>query len=277
LTRIFPGSVLESLQKASILVKSDGHDSYRSTIRVSSFYLPNIPSGDADTDLLYYIHSSFPTSSDSVFFGPDTYLYLELLRSTTRHLDRKPNTIVDICCGAGAGAIHLARTYPDANTYGLDLNPQALKLGGVNAMVAGTHIQFKESDLYKEVEAELGAGSIDLIVSNPPYIASSADGEDLPVYADGGAQSGLDISIRIVEEGARLLKTGGCIILYTGVAITNAKPGHDPLLAKIRAMADTELVEYTVLHPDMWPEEIGKGAYAEVGRIQAVGAVLKKR
>lgn len=41
-------------------------------------------------------------------------------------------------------------------------------------------------------------------------------------------------------------------------------------------MEGIKLVEYTILHPDMWPEEIGRGAYADVGRIQVVGAVLRR-
>lgn len=35
-------------------------------------------------------------------------------------------------------------------------------------------------------------------------------------------------------------------------------------------------IEYTGMCPDMWPEEIGRGAYADVGRIQVVGAVLRR-
>jgi hypothetical protein len=48
-------------------------------------------------------------------------------------------------------------------------------------------------------------------------------------------------------------------------------------LEKLKSVEDAELVEYTIIHPDMWPEEIGQGAYADVGRIQAVGAVLRRK
>jgi methylase of polypeptide subunit release factors len=188
-----------------------------------------------------------------------------------------PQSVIDVCCGSGAGAIHMARTWPQARAIGLDLNSRALKLGGVNAQLAGATVDFHESNLYAAVPDALKAGGVDLIVSNPPYIASNSSGEDLPIYADGGAEFGLDISLRIVEEGMDILSSNGMIVVYTGVAIPSANPGHDAFLEKLNSLQDAELVEYTILHPDMWPEEIGRGAYADVGRIQAVGAVLRKK
>jgi methylase of polypeptide subunit release factors len=169
----------------------------------------------------------------------------------------------------------MARTYPQAKAIGLDLNLHALRLGAVNAQLAGAAVDFHESNLFAAVPADLKASGVDLIVSNPPYIASSPDGEDLPIYADGGAEFGLDISLRIVEEGMKILSPNGVIVVYTGVAVPTADPGQDAFLEKLKRLPHVELVEYTILHPDMWSEEIGKGAYADVSRIQVVGAVLQ--
>jgi SAM-dependent methyltransferase len=275
-----PESLVQPLLEAGIVVPADDDNSkYRSTIRVSNLYTPDIPSLSKDASRLYYIHSAFPSSGlDGVFFGPDSYLFASFLRSSDRFV-KQPRSIVDVCCGSGAGAIHMARAYPDAKTYGLDLNPKALTFGDVNAGLAGVKVEFHDSDLYAHIsnDPKTKDEGLDLIISNPPYIASSADGQDLPIYADGGAQFGLDISYRIIEEGVRLLSAQGVMMIYTGVAIPVAQPGFDPFLDRIRKVEDVELVEYTILYPDMWPEEIGKGAYAEVGRIQAVGAVLRKR
>jgi methylase of polypeptide subunit release factors len=171
----------------------------------------------------------------------------------------------------------MARTYPQAKVAGLDLNPRALSLGNVNAQLASTTVHFQESNLYTSIPEAWKSTGIDFIVSNPPYIASSPSGQDLPIYADGGAEFGLDISLRIVQEGINLLSSVGMIVVYTGVAIPVAKPGHDAFLENLRSVQGAELVEYTILHPDMWSEEIGHGAYADVGRIQAVGAVLRKK
>lgn len=276
LKSIIPDDIFESLLMASIITASDDNEEYRSKIRVSNFYLPNISNSEGIATPLYYIHSSYPTSSDSVFFGPDTYLFTSFLKNNKHHLPQDLSSVIDVCCGSGAGAIHLARAYPQAKVLGLDLNPCALRLGGVNAYLADVKVDFHMSDLYAAIPDESKKSGIDLIVSNPPYIASSADGKDLPMYADGGAGFGLDISVRIVEEGVEILSDKGVIIIYTGVAIMTTDPGHDPFLGKLQAIRSLELVEYTILHPDMWPEEIGHGAYAEVGRIQVVGAVLRR-
>lgn len=266
----------ESLLKAEI-IKSCGHDQFRSDVRISNFYLPNVPDRHVETVPFYYVHSAFPAASDAVFFGPDTYLFITFLQNIAHHFPDELNFVVDVCCGSGAGAIHMWRTHPEAKVCGLDLNPAALKLGYINAQIAGAEVSFYESNLFASIPQDSKSEGVDLIVSNPPYIASSTDGQDLPIYADGGAGFGLDISFRIVELGVKLLSSRGLIVLYTGVAIPVSEPGYDPLLNMLKKVPSVELVEYTVLHPDMWSEEIGKGAYAEVGRIQVIGAVLKKK
>ncbi|KAL7771894.1 hypothetical protein CFE70_001845 [Pyrenophora teres f. teres 0-1] len=269
---IIPDEVFESLHQASIVTQCDDR-SYRSNIRISDFYLPG---HEPDSRPLYYVHSSFPASSDSVFFGPDTYLFVSFLQNIARYFPQVPSSIIDVCCGSGAGAIHMARTYPRAKTLGLDLNPRALSMGNFNAQLAGVEISFAESNLYAAVPGYMKSCGVDLIVSNPPYIASSTDGEDLPIYADGGAGFGLDLSIQIVEEGMKLMSSSGVIVIYTGVAIPTANPSYDAFLEKLKRVEDAEVAEYTILHPDMWSEEIGKGAYADACKIQVVGAVLRR-
>jgi methylase of polypeptide subunit release factors len=270
-----PENVFEKLLQTGIITLRS--DKYHSTIRVSNFYLPDGPGRPLDSSSLYYVHSSFPASSDAVFFGPDTYLFISWLQKAVRHLPQAPTSIIDVCCGSGAGAIHMARTYPEAQVLGLDLNPRALSLGDVNAQLARVNVDFHESNLYAAVPQALKSSGIDLIVSNPPYIATSTNGQELPIYADGGAEFGLGISLRIVEEAVEILASTGVIMLYTGVAIPTADPAYDALLDKLQQIKGMELLEYTVLHPDMWSEEIGQGAYADVCRIQVVGAVLRRQ
>ncbi|KAF9729259.1 hypothetical protein PMIN06_000160 [Paraphaeosphaeria minitans] len=272
---IVPGHVFESLLHAGVITLNN--NKYRSTIRVSDFYLPQVPYGDPDSSSLFYVHSSFPAVADAVFFGPDTYLFISWLQTAVRHLFHAPNSIIDVCCGSGAGAIHMARTYPNAQVLGLDLNSRALSLGGVNAHLAGVKVDFHESNLYAAIPQALKSSGIDLIVSNPPYIAATTGGIALPIYADGGAESGLGISMRIVEEAIDIVSATGIVMLYTGVAIPAADPAYDALLEKLHGIKGIELLEYIILHPDMWSEEIGKGAYADVCRIQVVGAVLRRR
>ncbi len=257
-----------------ITANQDG--TYKAKFRLSNFYLPHINGTSVQHERpLYYVHSPFPTTDgDAVFFGPDTYFFLDFLRQS-QHLTRAkpPRTTVDVCCGSGAGAIEMSHVYKGSKVIGLDLNLRALELGRVNAKLADCAIEFVESDLYAAIGDR---DDIDLIVSNPPYIASSSDGE-VPVYAAGGAQQGLALPLRLVEEGLKVLVDGGLLMIYTGVPITIREPGRDPFLQRLQQLKGAELVEYRIIHPDMWAEEVGIGAYADVGRIQVVGAVMRKR
>jgi len=223
---------------------------------------------------MYYIHSSFPTTqSDAVFFGPDTYLFLDFLSQASRYLGTSPpRAVVDVCCGSGAGAIHMARSLPSSTVIGLDLNSKALTLGKINANLADCQVDFLESDLFAAVELRK---DIDLVASNPPYIASS-EGSDVPMYAAGGAEQGLALPLRIVSEGIQVLAEGGLLMIYTGLPVFYEKPGHDPFLQRIREVEGAELVAYRIIHPDMFGEELSSPPYVDTGRIQVVGAVLRK-
>jgi len=239
---------------------------------VSNLYLPDIVDEGNSPPQFYYLHSAFPTKQDdAVFFGPDTYFFLNFLTEASKNLvNKRPRIIVDVCCGSGAGAIHMARQHPQSQSLGLDLNPKALDLGGVNCKLADCQVEFSESDLFAAVSSKK---DIDLIVSNPPYIASS---EGVPMYAAGGGPQGLTLPLRIVEEGVQALADGGLLMIYTGVPISYERPRHDPFLERIRQTKSAKLVSYKIIHPDMFGEELSSPAYADTGRIQVVGAVLKK-
>lgn len=276
LSKLLPEQILQELLDANVLVSVE-EDRYRAQIRISNLYMPQIVQGLNKADDLFYVHSAYPTTSESVFFGPDTYLYLDFISNAKTYLVQPPRAVADVCCGSGAGAIHAARLFPCGHVFGLDLNTQALCMGGINAASAKVKIDFLKSNLFEGLKGKSSRPEIDLIVSNPPYIASAPEGTDgLPVYADGGAQEGLELSIRIVEEGKTLLAEGGVIMIYTGVAISIDRPAIDDFLSFLKQVPELDLLEYRVIHPDMWSEDIGRGTYSNTGRIQVVGAVLRK-
>lgn len=265
---MLPPALLKQLLEASIVVPVEGQDALKSEYRVSNLYLPHIQDGTIPPQL-YYVHSAFPTTqSDAVFFGPDTYFFLDFLTHASMYLPQNPRAVVDVCCGSGAGAIHMARELPESTVVGLDLNSKALVLGQVNAKLADCRVEFMESDLFAAVDAR---EDIDLIISNPPYIAG-----DVPMYAAGGAEQGLALPLRIVSEGIKVLAEVGLLVIYTGLPVSYKRPGHDSFLQRVREVEGAELVAYRIIHPDMFGEELSSPAYADTGRIQIVGAVLRK-
>jgi release factor glutamine methyltransferase len=95
---------------------------------------------------------------------PDTELLVELA------LERLPpsGSVLDMGTGSGAIAVALAYTRRDAAVTALDVSPAALTVARGNAELNQVPVRWLESDWYAAVRQE----SFDLIVSNPPYIAS---------------------------------------------------------------------------------------------------------
>src|SRR5208282_670074 len=81
--------------------------------------------------------------------------------------------IVDVGTGSGCIAIALAKKFPDAEIVALDASRDALDVARGNATLhqIEKNIRFLESDLLQNLDDSL---RVDVIVSNPPYIA---DGE----------------------------------------------------------------------------------------------------
>ncbi len=95
---------------------------------------------------------------------PDTELLVELA------LERLPprGRVLDMGTGSGAIAVAIAHTRPDAQVTALDVSEAALDVARANAQHNGAQVRFLHSDWFAAVAGE----TFDLIVSNPPYIAS---------------------------------------------------------------------------------------------------------
>lgn len=148
--------------------------------------------------------------------------------------------ILDMCTGSGCILISLLHYSNDCTGVGADISAEALRVaeenrrkllgmpGGVsqpevsgNARVPDMEAPgcvFVQSDLFENIE-----GSFDIIVSNPPYIASGVIGTLMPEVRDheprqalDGGEDGLFFYRRIVGEGAGYLPGGGMLFLEIG-------------------------------------------------------------
>lgn len=242
------------LQEADVLAECDGL--LRSRVRWSSL------------DGLLFAHSQFPTqATDAVFFGPDSYRFAQLIHSHLQQNFTAVHRAVDIGCGAGVGAIVIARARREAQVLALDINPLALRLTAVNAALAEVaNVEIAHSDLLKDVE-----GSFDLIVANPPYMADPSE----RAYRHGGGTLGAGLSLRIVEQALSRLTPGGSLVLYTGVAMVD---GRDPFLEALGAWRDSADFGWTYkeLDPDVFGEELLTSGYQDVERIAVVALVVTR-
>lgn len=209
-----------------------------------------------------FVHSRYPTQQqDAVFFGPDSYRFVQALLAHLHDERREHLRIADIGCGAGVGAIVAALERPRSDVYALDINPQALDYTQVNAQIAGArNVRVLHSDLLAQVE-----GEFDLIMANPPYMADAQQ----RAYRDGGGEHGAALSIAIVESALTRLAPGGSLLLYTGVAMFH---GDDPFIAAVRSrlQASGYAWHYWEMDPDVFGEELLEPAYSGADRIAAV-------
>jgi len=122
--------------------------------------------------------------------------------------------VADIGTGSGCIAISLARERPQGRYLATDISPEALELAAENARLNGV------SECITFAPAELGdlldPATVDIIVSNPPYIPSatvdnlSASVRDHePRIALDGGPDGLAILRNIAEEATMALRNGG--------------------------------------------------------------------
>lgn len=76
-------------------------------------------------------------------------------------------------CGTGSGciAISLARALAFANVTAIDISEEALNVAEENATKFGTNVKFVKEDILKMQDEQVP--KYDIIVSNPPYIATS--------------------------------------------------------------------------------------------------------
>ena len=129
---------------------------------------------------------------------------------------------VDLCTGSGTIAFALANEVRGATVHAVERDPDALEWTRRNAAN-----RVKAGD--PEVQLHLGSaedalpgfdGTLDLVISNPPYVATTEahipDPEVLdhdPGIALWAGEDGLDV-IRLVEQAARrLLRPGGLLVV----------------------------------------------------------------
>lgn len=128
--------------------------------------------------------------------------------------------ILDIGTGSGCIALALSQGLPGAPIYGTDVSEEAICLAGDNARSLGLHVDFLLHDISTEVPPE-GLGSIDLIVSNPPYIPDSerdAMHDNVLEHEPGSAlfvpdDDPLRFYRHIAITGNQLLRSGGLLYL----------------------------------------------------------------
>ncbi|HEX8419229.1 MAG TPA: methyltransferase [Sphingomonas sp.] len=247
-----PAAVFALMEEAGV-VRSREDGLFAATVRLSS------------VRGTLFLHSAYPTTDMlSVFLGPDSYRFADLIAAKARV--GRGERIMDYGAGAGVGGITAARLAPGTRLTLADINPHALFLSSINAEFAEVEHQVVEATTPDEVP-----GSFDVIVTHPPFMMDA----DRRAYRDGGDLYGAKLSLDWVVSGMAKLRPGGRLVLHTGVSIVDRT---DVLVGPLRAalLEGDWGFDYHELDPDIFGDELDQPAYAKVDRIAAVGLCLTR-
>jgi release factor glutamine methyltransferase len=183
------------------------------------------------------------------FYGRDFRVTPDVLipRPETEHLVEAAmariqpgDLVVDVGTGSGAIAITLALE-TSAQIFATDISTAALPVAQSNAARLSARVAFLACDL----AAAIRDHSIDVLVSNPPYVPATdhpiiqrevRDYE--PHVALFGGPTGLEIYERLIADAARVLRPGGWLLMELGYN------SLDP----VRAMLEQSWTDLAVMH-----------------------------
>jgi release factor glutamine methyltransferase len=154
---------------------------------------------------------------------PETEVVAGAAIDAARSVTGRDPVVVDLCTGTGAIAASIADEVPTAHVIAVDVDPAAVELARTNLADFGDRARVDRADItVPGLLAEL-AGSVDVLVSNPPYIPPDAVPIDTEVRAHdpqralyGGGADGLDVPRDVVASAIRLLRTGGLLVMEHG-------------------------------------------------------------
>jgi len=131
--------------------------------------------------------------------------------------------ILDLGTGTGAIALAIARNRPHAILTAVDASAEALAVAHENALLLHiSNVRFVLSNWFEALNEEDGSGKYDIIVSNPPYIATGdvhLEQGDLrfePSTALASGSDGLDDIRRIIKASPAYLQPDGWLMLEHG-------------------------------------------------------------
>ena len=168
-----------------------------------------------------FMKINFYVNENVLIPQPDTEILVENAIERIKNYEKETIDVLDLCTGSGAIAVSIKKYTENigkkVNVFASDISQKALEVAKKNAKENGTNIEFILSDLFASIKK-----TFDVIVSNPPYIASSVIGslskevQREPNLALDGGIDGLEFYKNIAKDGYKYLNVDGCLILEIG-------------------------------------------------------------
>lgn len=154
---------------------------------------------------------------------------------------RAAPVVVDLCTGSGAIALSLKAEVPEAEVLAVEVSELAVAWAHRNRDRLGLDVEIVHGDAVTALE---DVTEVDLVVSNPPYIPTTAEpldpevrDHDPHVALYGGSEDGLAIPRLVAARAAGLLRSGGVLVME------HADSQGESLPAALRASGSWSRVE----------------------------------
>lgn len=147
---------------------------------------------------------------------PETEMLVDLVLERIKGLETP--RVHEVGVGTGCIGLSIKREFPDCDMTGSDISSDALDLCRKNAESLGIWFPLTQGSLAGSLEP----ASLDVLVSNPPYIATrelaglSPEVQHDPMLALDGGPDGLDLIRTLVEQARTVLKPGGWLLMEHG-------------------------------------------------------------
>jgi release factor glutamine methyltransferase len=173
----------------------------------------------------------------------------EVLVETALRVAPEARRVLDVGTGSGAIAAALARELGSARVWASDREPDALAVARANLARLAPDVGLVRGDLL----APFRAGALDLVVSNPPYVAEGEVGRLAPEVRDheprtalAAGPDGLAVLGALVTGAPRVLVPGGWLVVEVGTGqaeAVRARLGADGRYAAVETVRDHAGIE----------------------------------
>jgi release factor glutamine methyltransferase len=161
---------------------------------------------------------------------------------------RRGLTVLDVGTGSGCLALAVAQALRPARTVAVDISAEALAVAQRNAARYAPEVEFQQLDILASIPANLTLGSLDVLVSNPPYVRDSERAQmrnNVLAWEPGTAlfvpdNDPLLFYKRLAELATTLLRPGGAVYLEINEALgaETAALFPETTFEKVRVIAD---------------------------------------
>ena len=169
------------------------------------------------TGTTYFRHLEIEVGRGVLVPRPESELLVEAVLTHVKNLEEKVTgeiSVIDLGSGSGALALAIATEAPRTRVIAVEKSPEAIEWLKKNVAKISENVRVVEGDV-----AEVLPGvKCDIVIANPPYIPNTQTlprdvAEHEPHIALFGGDTGMELPKRFIDAAARLLKSGGVLVI----------------------------------------------------------------